>query len=71
MSNVEVSQAESLTKTLIVIWISFFNVIGQFGNFNLIVITIREKELQTKSGTIVSLNFWDVTFQDYCWLLPA
>ncbi|CAI5451086.1 unnamed protein product [Caenorhabditis angaria] len=39
----------------IAFFICFFNIIGHFGNINLVVITIRTKHLQTKHGILLSV----------------
>ncbi|KAL6739796.1 hypothetical protein Aduo_013207 [Ancylostoma duodenale] len=54
-----------LAPTLIPIIIAYFEVIGLFGNINLIVATIRRKHLRTKHGVLLALTTF---YQTLCLL---
>ncbi|VDO63112.1 unnamed protein product [Haemonchus placei] len=41
----------------------FFNIAGNFGNFNLIWLTVRRKELRSKAGILLAIN---AVFQSVC-----
>ncbi|EYC04509.1 hypothetical protein Y032_0087g2051 [Ancylostoma ceylanicum] len=48
---------------ILVVDIAIFNIVGNFGNFNLIWSTVRKKEMRSKAGYLLAIN---AVYQSVC-----